>query len=353
MPTEQRSSQNFKFRTFHVPYARKQHHMDYGLFKKLHQEGLTSEESFEKINQEEQHPLVSVYWDINTLLGLGVIALSTGLGILIYKNIDTIGHQVISALIAGISIFCFSYCYKNKAAFSWFKVASRGHVFDYVLLLGTLTMLTFAAYLQYQYNAFGTSYGLATFLPMAALFFIAYYFDHLGVLNLAIVNLAVWMGVSVTPKQLLIASNYNSETIIYTYLVLGLFLLLIAFLTIRYQIKPQFKFSYQNYGVHTSFIALLSAYFYYDQKGFAFLWLFAVFFLAFLLYKDALKHKSFYFLLLALLYSYIATSCLMEQLFAAQNNDGGTIVLMLFYMPFSIAGFIYLLKQLNQKIKAA
>ncbi|RYE22966.1 MAG: DUF2157 domain-containing protein [Sphingobacteriaceae bacterium] len=237
-------------------------------------------------------------------------------------------------------------------AFSWFKVASRGHVYDYVLLLGTLTLLTFTAYLQYQYNVFGTSYGLATFLPMVALFFIAYYFDHLGVLNLAIVNLAVWLGVSVTPKQLLIASNYNSETIIYTYLALGLFLLLLAFLTTRYQIKPHFKFSYQHYGVHTSFIALFSAYFYYDQKGIAFLWLIGVILLAFLLYKDALKHKSFYFLLLALLYGYFATSCLIELLFSVSDNAGGTFVLMLIYVPFSVGGFIYLLKQLSHKIKA-
>ncbi|RYE12974.1 MAG: DUF2157 domain-containing protein, partial [Sphingobacteriaceae bacterium] len=157
--------------------------MDYSIFKKLHQNGLIGAESFEKISREKQYPLVSVYWDINTLLGFGVLALSTGLGILIYKNIDTIGHQILLALIAGISVACFSYCSKNKAAFSWFKVTTRGHVFDYVLLLGTLTMLTFTAYLQYQYNVFGTHYGLATFLPMTALFFIAYYFDHLGVLN--------------------------------------------------------------------------------------------------------------------------------------------------------------------------
>ncbi|RYE33041.1 MAG: DUF2157 domain-containing protein [Sphingobacteriaceae bacterium] len=327
--------------------------MDYNLFKKLHQEGLISEESFEQISREEQYPLVSVHWDINTLLGTGVIALSTGLGILIYKNINTIGHQIILTLIAGISIVCFMYCARKKSPFSWFKVTSPDRVFDYVLLLGTLTMLTFTAYLQYQYNVFGTSYGLATFLPMTALFFIAYYFDHLGVLNLAIVNLAVWLGVSVTPKQLLIASNYNSETIIYTYLFLGLFLLLIAFLTTRYRLKPHFKFSYQHYGVHTSFIAQISAYFYNNQKGFAFLWLFGVMLLAFLLYKDALKHKSFYFLLLALVYSYIAVSCLTELLFSINGNANGTFVLMIIYVPFSIGVFIYLLKQLSHKIKVA
>jgi hypothetical protein len=327
--------------------------MDYDLFKKLHQEELISEESFQRISQEDKYPLVSVYWDINTFLGVGVIALSTGLGILIYKNIDTIGHQVILALIAAISIICFTYCGQKKSAYSRFKVASPGHLFDYLLLLGTLTMLTFTAYLQYQYQVFETHYGLATFLPMLILFFIAYYFDHLGILNMAIVNLAVWMGVSVTPKQLLLVSNYNSETIIYTYLVLGLFLLLLAFLTVHYQIKPHFKFSYEHYGVHVSFIALLSAYFYHDQLSSSFLWLIGVIFLSFLLYKDAIKHRSFYFSLLALLYGYFAVSFLSERLISTIDNSSGKFNLMVLYVPLSAAGFAYLLKKVNQKIKAA
>jgi len=326
--------------------------MDFDLFKKLHQEGLISGQSFSRISEGDQHPLVSVHWDINTLLGAGVIALSTGLGILVYKNIDTIGHQAILALIAAISIACFTYCGRKKSAFSQFKTPSPGHVFDYILLLGTLTMLTFTAYLQYQYQVFGTHYGLATFLPMVALFFIAYYFDHLGILNMAIVNLGVWMGVSVTPKALLLASNYNSETIIYIYLVLGLLLLLLAYLTVHFQFKPHFKFSYEHYGVHVSFIAILSAYFYYYGMGISFLWLIGIMLLAFLLYKDAVRHGSFYFSLLALLYAYIAISCLAERLFSLSRDDG-TVVLMFYYIPFSAAGFAYLLKKLNQKMKTA
>jgi hypothetical protein len=188
---------------------------------------------------------------------------------------------------------------------------------------------------------------------MLILFFIAYYFDHLGILNIAIVNLAVWMGVSVTPKQLLLVSNYNSETIIYTYLVLGLFLLLLSFFTVHYQIKPHFKFSYEHYGVHISFIALLSAYFYYYQMSSSFLWLIVAIFLSFLLYKDALKNRSFYFSLLALLYGYFAVSCLSERLISTIDDSGGKFNLMVLYVPLSAAGFAYLLKKVNQKIKAA
>ncbi|MDQ6764326.1 MAG: hypothetical protein M3015_17115 [Bacteroidota bacterium] len=65
-------------------------------------------------------------------------------------------------------------------------------MFDYILLFGCLSLLTFVGYLQFEYNVFGNKWGLATFIPMVVLFMAAYYFDHLGVLILAIVNLAAW-----------------------------------------------------------------------------------------------------------------------------------------------------------------
>jgi hypothetical protein len=324
--------------------------MQYELFKKLHEEGLVGDESYEKIKQEEQSPLVSIYWDINTLLGIGVILFSTGLGVLIYKNIDTIGHQIVLALIAAISIVCFTYCGRKNLPFSKFKIVSSGPVFDYTLLLGTLTMLTFTAYLQYEYEVFGTHYGLATFFPMVFLFFISYYFDHTGVLNLAILNLGIWMGVSVTPQQILNSSNYNSQVIIYTYLVLGIILLAFALLTDYYKFKSHFKFSYQHFGVHITFISLLSAYFSNYDLNSSLLWLIGVILLAFFLYKDAMKHKSFYFALLAILYSYIAVSCLVVRLTNAV--DQSLFELMVLYLAVSAIGFVYLLKMVNHKIKA-
>jgi hypothetical protein len=326
--------------------------MNYTILKKLHLEGLLGSKSFEKIIQEEGKPLVSVFWDINTLLGLGVLALSSGLGILIYENIDSIGHTTILTTIAIISIACFVYCSSRKPVFSIVKAPDAGHFFDYILLLGTLTMLTFCAYLQFQYQVFGSHYGLATFLPMLALFFIAYFFDHIGILNLAILNLGLWMGVSLSPKELLTANTYNDATIIYTYLLLGFILLLVAFLSARFQFKPHFKFSYEHYGVHVSFLALLAAYAYHYDANVSFLWLAGMIALAFLLYKNAAENHSFYFSLLAILYGYIAVSCLIQRLFST-FNDGGTLILMALYFPVSASAFVYVLIKLNQKIKAS
>lgn len=324
--------------------------MDLDLFEKLHQEGLLTDASHQKIKQEAEKPLQSVFWDLNTLLSLSVIALSTGLGILVYKNIDTIGHQVVLALIAGISMACFTYCSRKRIPFSPSKVESPGHLYDYLLLLGTLTMLTFIAYLQFQYEVFGTRYGLATFLPMVLLFFIAYRFDHLAILNLAILNLGIWMGVTITPKQLLLASNYDSAKLIHTYQVLGLILLVFAFLTQHFRFKPHFKFSYQHYGLHVLFIATLAAFGHYYDHPASWLWLTGILGLAFWVYRDALQNRSFYFGMLSILYGFIALSCIVCKLVLAIP---GAEMLLFYYFPFAAAGFAWLLKAFSKQVKTS
>src|SRR5476651_2016641 len=98
--------------------------MDHQIFNKLHTEGLISDVSFEKTEQKRLYPLFSVFLEIRALLYIGILALTSGLGILVYKNIDTIGHQAVLLFIALVSVGCFFYCFKYKAPFSKGKVKS-------------------------------------------------------------------------------------------------------------------------------------------------------------------------------------------------------------------------------------
>jgi len=327
--------------------------MNNNLYSNLHAEGLVSDESLAKTRLKEEKPLLfSVHWEIKTLLYVGVLLLTGGLGLLIYENIDTIGHEFVLMLIAVICLGCFYYCFKNKLPFSKNRVLSPNSFFDYILLLASTSLLIFVGYLQFEYKVFGTNYGMATLIPMLALFFIAYYFDHLGILSMAIANLALWMGVSVTPKQLLLNSDFNSETIIYTYLLLGILLIAGGYAAQRFNYKKHFKFSYLHYGIHVAYIALLAGYFHYYDSAIAAAWMLGILTLSFLMYNDAFKNKSFYFLLLVILYSYIALSSLVIRLLLSVN-DGAMIELIAFYFIVSGIGFILLLINLNKKLKAA
>src|SRR5205085_7633389 len=134
----------------------------------------------------------------------------------------------------------FLYCERKKLPFSLSKVKSPNAWFDYILLLGCLTLLILIAYLQFQYNVFGNAYGLATFIPMVILFFCAYYFDHLGVLSLAVTNLAAWMGIAVTPLKIFKANNFADTQIIFAGLLLGVFLVIMSRISTIKNIKPHF-----------------------------------------------------------------------------------------------------------------
>ena len=324
--------------------------MDPNLFKKLEAEGLISADSLRKITALEEGRFFSMHWELKTLLYLGVLLLSGGLGILVYKNIDTIGHTAILIFIALVSAGCFYYCLRHKGAFSWSRVAAPNAFFDYILLLGCLSLLTFIGYLQFEYHSFGEDYGLATFIPMVILLISAYYFDHLGVLSLAITNMAAWVGITVTPLRLLRENDFNNTTLILTGLALGVVLILLGVAGAYREYKKHFEFTYLNFGVHLFFIAGLGGLFHFDRiYGLWFLGLGAI---AYYFGQQAIRRSSLYFLLILILYMYIALSYVVVRWLLTSNNDMGAIYLALLYFITSAIGVVRLLIILNRKTKA-
>jgi len=323
--------------------------MDQEFFKELHEEGLISDESLFKIEQKQLNPLFSIFWEVRTLIFVGIALLASGLGILVYENIDTIGQEAVLVFIALVCIGSFGWCFKHKKPFSIYKVAPPNVFFDYVVLLGIVSLLTFTGYLQYQYHVFGDHYGMATFVPMLILFYIAYDFDHTGILNIAIVNLALWMGISVTPSDLLLNYTFDSLTIIFTYLALGMILLTAGWLSGKYNFKAHFKFSYQHYGVHISCIALLAGY-YNNAADTPFLWMLGLFILSAFIFYDSFRQKNYYFIVTVMLYSYLGLSSLVVRLLYTTDESG--FYLGMLYFIFSAGGLIFLLIDINRKLKA-
>ncbi len=326
--------------------------MDISSLETLARQGLIREEVVPVAKAQQEKALFSLHWEISVLLYLGVLLLSGGLGILIYKNIDTIGHQAILALIAAISGGCFYYCFKKVAPFSTSKVESPNALFDYVLLLGSLTLLSFVAYLQFQYQVFGTRYGLATFIPMVLMFITAYRFDHLGLLSIAITNLAAWVGIAVTPAALLTDNDFNDATLIYSGLALGIVLIAAGVLSGIRHIKPHFSFTYRNFGVHVLFVACLAGMFHFDAT-YALWFLFLAGIAAFV-FRMAMKEHSFYFILITVLYGYVGLSyTFIRFLFESggSGNEEGKIYLAIFYFIASAVGLIFTLIHFNRKLK--
>jgi hypothetical protein len=321
--------------------------MDKILFEQLHASGLISDQALKAICDKEANRQVSVHWDLRILLYLGVLLVSAGLGILLYKHIDTIGHAILLAIAALAAAGCFTYCFLRALPYSAGRVAPPNVWFDYVLLLGCLLLLTFMGYLQFQYQVFGSRWGLATFMPMLLLFALAYYFDHRGVLSLAITNLGAWMGVAIEPMQLM-RTGWSGNNMVVNGLILGCTLHLACWLALRFEVKSHFETVYRNFGAHILFISLLAA------MG-VFHHYYIVWFLVLMVFSGYYIYRSmsagnFYYLVMAVLYSYAGLSYVVVRFLILLNNMTA-VYLIIFYFIGSGLALVKLLMHFNRKLK--
>ena len=120
--------------------------MDRHLFQNLLQQNLISDNEYKNI--QEQQASFSLFWELRSLLYLGIVLFTSAVGVLVYKHIDTIGHDVLVIGIAALCLACFGYCLKQAQGYSPAKVHSPNFLFDYILLLGCLLLLVFVGYIQ-------------------------------------------------------------------------------------------------------------------------------------------------------------------------------------------------------------
>ncbi|MEO5572687.1 MAG: DUF2157 domain-containing protein [Bacteroidia bacterium] len=295
---------------------------------KLKADGLLTEIQQQKISESSRNKLFSLNFELRTLLYCGILLATTGFGILVYKNIDTIGHSVVIGLIALLCAGCFVYCFRKRSPYSNLKVESPNAFFDYILLAGCLLFLTLEGYLQFQYNVFGNRFGLATIIPAILFFALAYFFDHKGVLSMAITALCAWIGITVTPLDLLSHNDFSGVHFIYSALAVGIIFMAVSYISNVRDIKKHFSFTYLNFGANMMFIAALSGMF---TMGYGLIYFLILAALVYYFIRYARKENSFYFLLIAVIYGYIGFT---YQLFYLLDKSGLTII-------FTYIGFLY------------
>lgn len=306
------------------------------IIHKLIQDGVLNEQEGAAVDAFEREKPMSVHWELKTILYLGILLLVSGIGILVYLNIDTIGHQAIIAAISLSAGFCFYYGFKHKLPFTTAQVTYESSLFDYVVLLGCLLLGVLIGYLQFQYSIFGLHYGLATIVPTLVYFAAAYMFDHKGILSLGITGFAAWAGISATPMHLLSENNFNDLDIILSAVGVGLILAGFSKFAEVKDIKKHFGFTYNNFAANILFIATLAALFDQEYKVISFIFLAGV---CFYYLRYAIAQQSFLFLLLSVLYGYIG---LTYAFFSVLINMANTFsfILGMFFVLASCAGII-------------
>jgi Predicted membrane protein (DUF2157) len=306
------------------------------LLNRLLEKNIISSEKASQITAYENQKPVSIFWELRSLLYLGISCLSGGLGILIYQNIDSIGHSVLIGFIAIFCLVCFWYSCKHRTPFTWEEVQSASFLSEYSLLGACVLFLVLEGYLQYQYNFFGERYGLATFIPAVLFFGVAYFFDHRGILSMAITAAGSWLGLSIAPKSLFKTFDIITNDLVYTGIAFGVLLVLIGWLSEWKDKKKHFAFTYYFFGANVAFISILTALFSFDWKFIHLLLLLAMSAVAIF---HARQTKSYLLLLMVIIYGYIGFT---YYVFSNFNFDQ-YLFFSFFYFMISCGAVVYFL----------
>lgn len=324
--------------------------------KALLDKNLITENQYQEISSYRNLNIFSLNAELKLFLYLSVLLFTSGIGVLIYKNIDSIGHIAILSLLLIVIAVCFYFCFKNSKGFQKSEAVFENPVIEYLVLAASILTCIFIGYLQFQYQPFGTHYGLATLIPTVVSFFCAYYFDNKSVLAIAITGLAAYVGLSVTPQDLLNNTNfYQDQTLSYSAIMLGILLIVWTIYSSRIQLKIHFNIIYLTFALHIISIATISSLIDYYENA---LWLIFACVLAassYYFYKISHDYKAISLYVFMIIYAFIGLNIFLFRIFEFIDFSDVWVLFILIlpiYFIGSIILFIKLIKTFNKEIEA-
>jgi hypothetical protein len=275
--------------------------------QELLEKNLITEEQYNKIEPITTGKIRSVFYELRTMLYLGVMLLASGLGILIYENIGDMGHLLSIIGLCAIMIVCFWYVIKQRIPYSNEKVKPPTPYYDYVLLLGCLLVVAIQGYLQFQYNVFDNGLGLSTLLSAAFFFAMSYRYDHVGILSMGIAALASFWSISVSPQKWYSSEFFSQSSNLHVTAIIFSTVLAAAAMALELKsIKKHFTFTYINFCCFIFFTGATAGLFMDD--GWNALYVLLIYAGCLGTFYFARYSRSFLFLLYMFVFGYIATT---------------------------------------------
>lgn len=326
---------------------------DERLTEELFEKNLITENQFQEVKEYRNLNIFSLNVELKLLLSISVLMFTSGIGILIYDNIDSIGHIALLAILFIVTCGCFYYCFKNSKGFQRTETKSESPFLEYIVLTANVLTCIFIGYLQFQYEAFGTHYGLATLVPTIVSFGCAYYFDNKSVLTIAVTGLAAYVGLSVTPQEIFNDSNnfYANQSLSYSAVSLAVLLILWTIYSFKINLKTHFALVYLTFALHIISVASIS-----NMLTEEITWLLFTLILAgssVYFYKASYQQKSISLYVFMIIYAFIGINVFLFRIFEHVDfNDIWELFFLLLpiYFIVSIIMFIKLIKNFNREI---
>lgn len=321
----------------------------------LLEKNLISQKQKLQITNYRSLNIFSLHNELRFLIYLSVVLFTGGIGILIYKNIDTIGHSIILGLILVLTAICFYLSYKKSKGFSKGEVTFDNPLYDYLVLLGTILSCTFVGYLQFQYHTFGNSFEIASVVGCIIAFTTAYYFDNKSALSIAITALATSIGISITPQTVFKNEIYSNPTLAYSGLVLGICLVLWTIYCTKTNFKKHFNLIFLTFALHLCSICIIAGLltkFGYQEISYWYIFIPILVGSVYYFNKVSYQISAVSIFLFNIIYAYVGFNIAIVILCSYVDNWGDTWVALLFLFPvyliFSIVLFIKGIKKFNK-----
>jgi len=314
------------------------------LTEELVSKGFVTPEQNHEIRQYRQLGIFSLNSELLFFVYLSVLLFTTGIGILVYKNIDSIGHLAILAVNFIAMLVCFYFSFKKAKGFSKEEVLFDNSMYDYLVLTGSILACIFIGYVQFQYAVFGQDFSLVSLFSAALCFGVAYYFDNKSVLSIAITALATFIGITITPQTLLENDVYSNPNLSYSGLGLGLVLILWMEYSSRENIKKHFHIVYATFALNLVGICCIAGLLEDYWPVFVTITAAAIYYF----YKRSYQIASTFMFVLSLLYGYVGINIALGRIIDLLNGSD-FIQFILFCSPFYVIGSIFLFIKLVQK----
>jgi hypothetical protein len=224
---------------------------------RLRAEHILSAEQAALFDRVARRRLVSVRLEIRALLYVGILLLTSGVGLLVSEHHRDIGPWIVAGGIGIAAAACLSWVARRAPAFSWGEVLSPNAAFDYVLLLGLLLLASDLAYIETQFTLLGPHWAHHLLVVSAVYLLAAYRWDSRTILGLALTTLATWRGIS---HALISGSVWRGDVgdLRANAVLLGSLYVVAAWYSVRMKRKAHFEEVFANAGLLLLLGALVS-----------------------------------------------------------------------------------------------
>ena len=316
--------------------------------QKLLDKGLLSNEQENGIRNYFSLGIFSLRNELLFLMYLSILLFTSGVGVLIYKNIDTIGHTLILMIMFILILACFYFSFKKSTGFSTEDIDFENPIYNYLVLLAVILSCSFMGYIQFQYSIFGEYFEISILISAFIALISAYYFNNKSALSIGITALVTSIGISLTPKTLIRNEIYWNENLSYYGLILGVLLVVWIIYSKKINLKRHFDLVFLTFALHLISICCIAG----IINNY---WIFFALFLgisSYFFYKKSFEIQAISIYIFTILYGYIGFNVFLARVFGDLDLyvfGELMIVLLPVYFIGSIVLFVKAIKNFNKK----